>query len=160
MNSVIDCLEALQAHYPRHYKTADEQRNAMRDYASDLGSAPLEVVERACTRWRQSDATRFPTPGQLMKLVDEAMPRDVGSVALWGPISDEAYDRLPLRDKIYHQTCLATDCDRKAGPMWRAGAPVALEDMPPAFHAMKQRAANHRAEAARLRELLARSKEA
>lgn len=63
-------LEALALHYPVLRRTPEEQRIVVRQWAEDLADYPLDLIAEACRQWRNSDAERFPTPGQLKKLVE------------------------------------------------------------------------------------------
>lgn len=151
---IIDEIEALSLHYPQGHKTGAERRRVMEDYASDLDGVDIATLRAACASWRRSDASRFPTSGQLLKTIEAVRPRAGEKIGGWMPISDEEYQSLPVRDKIRHHMILAAESDRKAGPMWAAGRPVPLEDMPPAYHVHRAQAAHHKAEAQRLRGII------
>jgi hypothetical protein len=162
---IFDELEALSAHYVRVIRSPDQQERFYRDYLEDLTDYPLGAVKAACKAWRHSDSTKFPTPGQLLRFVranaerdrDRAQPR----IDDWRPLSDDEYERLSLYDKIRHQTILGNECRAKAGPMWSGG--VGEKGRPAQRSAAKEawatRAANHFAEAKRLRSFLMRSEQ-
>ena len=74
----------------------------------------------------------------------------------WESISDSEYEALPLTAKIRHQKILANEAACKAGPMFARskGGAIALEEMSEDARRWKTKAANHYAEAKRLRLIL------
>jgi len=60
-------------HYPQLKRTPDEQRLWVQDWIEDLHGFPADLVSEAAQLWRNSDAERFPTPGQLMAPVRPIM---------------------------------------------------------------------------------------
>lgn len=159
---IADEIEALSAHYIRPIRSAEEQSRWLADYLTDLGEFPLASVQSACRRWRQSDATKFPTPGQLRAMVRAATPSNQDPTANrpWTPLSDAEYERLTITEKVRHQKLLAMEAGRKAGPMWAGGARASVECMPARWHEWKAREANHYEEARRLQAILDRAREA
>ena len=157
-DTIVSELDALGAHYIRPNRSPAEHTRFLRDFVSDLGPVTPDVVRRACQSWRQSDANKFPTPGQLLKKIEALTPQRSAAPGPWREVSEAEYDRMTLTEKIDHQTILANECDQRAGPMWRNGEPVALEDMPDVYHTWKRRASDHRKEAKRLRERLVDAK--
>lgn len=148
-------------------RTGEESERFLKDYLADVQEHPLEAIQKACAEWRKSGATRFPTPGQLIPLIRKhvAVERSAGRPAPWRPLSDEAYERLTLAEKVRHHRIAASEARRKAGPMWknppggadlRRAAPghVAPEAMSERWRLWSARADNHDAEARRLAEKL------
>lgn len=152
---IINELEALGAHYIRSVRSPEVQARWVKDYLTDLGDIDLEALRKACAAWRQSEAQRFPTPGQLRTAALAHQPRQgQASARAWEPISDLAYDALSLRDKIRHQTILGNEAKMKAGPMWVNGSPAPAEQLPDRWHIWTRQAENHYAEAKRLRNFM------
>lgn len=69
-------------------------------------------------------------------------------------ISDEAYDRLSLSDKIRQHRWLADQAFMKAGPMWKAGKHLNADQMPQSWHDLIDKAKGHIREAKRLNDFL------
>jgi len=141
------------------------------DYADDLGDLGAEAVERACRSWRQSDAKRFPTPGQLSKLAEPIAKAALRGPApeTWREITDAQYAALSLEDKIWHREKLADEASAKAASLWRR-LPETKEGKPPSFvhfesslpaewARWRRVQVGHLAEAKRLRDSLKQSKE-
>lgn len=124
----------------------------MRDWCDDLSSFPIEAIRAACRKYRNSGATKFPTPGQLVPMVrgEAKQEPDAPKMQPWRPIEDAEYETLSLRDKIRHHRILAHEARRKAGPMWRNGKPCPAEEMPDTWRAWNRQAEHHEDEAARL----------
>lgn len=155
--SVADELRALAAHYPMSHREPDDEARWLADYASDLREFDPEIVRRACFTWRQSMATRFPTPGQMRVECRKLKPREDGPIARWREVSDEEYQRMTLADKIIHRRILANECDGKAGPMWingMEGRALRPEEMSDEWHFWRERGKAHRAEAKRLSDMV------
>jgi len=154
---IAEALEGLAVHCRPPLMSVDDRSRWMADWCRDLARFPPESVRIACDRWRNGSDRKFPMPGQLIPLVKAVTlrPSDTGSAPkVWGPISDAEYDGLSIRDKARHQRLLAMDADRRAGPQWRAGQPVAPDDMPAEWRLLRNRAAGHRKEAQRLLEIV------
>jgi len=61
-------LGRLKLHYPMQAMTTDQERLFWADYLADLKDWPIQTVEQACSRWRQSAERFFPTPGQIAEI--------------------------------------------------------------------------------------------
>lgn len=158
-HEIVDELQALGQHYIRSIRTPEQEERFLRDYLNDLGSYPLSAIKQGCIAWRNSDASKFPTPGQLVAKVRANLPREQREdrPEPWRHLTEEEYNRLSLRDKIRHRTILAGELRRKAGPMWANGQPVAAEAMPERWHELMSRSHGHYEEAGRLKATLARA---
>jgi hypothetical protein len=66
-------LEGLALHYPQFRRTDGENRIATRQWAEDLEGWPLDLIEEGARLWRNSDAERFPTPGQFKRAVADVL---------------------------------------------------------------------------------------
>lgn len=73
----------------------------------------------------------------------------------WKPLSEELYRELPMRQQSEHQSILAGEARRKAGPQWLSGRPALPSEMPQAWHDLRATAKAHDDEAKRLREVSA-----
>jgi hypothetical protein len=155
---IVKELRALEAHYSfKVVRSGEEQERFMRDYVADLRDFDLEAIRIGCMRWRTSLAKAFPTSGQLIQLIRSVQrPSDgpTGSKA-WEPISDAEYNGLSLREKIRHHQIMAHRARREAGPMWANGRPLDYDEMPAKWHHLHEQAANHVAEAKRLKDAIA-----
>lgn len=160
-------LNALAVHCPPRLMEVEQRALWLRDWCEDLAEFPIDAIRQACRKYRHSGATKFPTPGQLVPMVNAAMPAEHRErESVWRPLSDAEYEALSLRDKIRHQLILAHEAGLKAGPMFRntsvPGQPITrakgehltLEDMPDTYKRWKGIQSNHLAEAKRLREYL------
>ena len=153
---IIEELEALASHYIRPVRSTGEHERFLADYLNDLSGFPIEAVMKACQDWRKSDASKFPTCGQLLAFARNAMPKgaNVNNEA-WRPLTDDEYDRLTMAEKIRHRTIMAMEAKTKAGPMWRGGYPVGPEDMPESWHTLTAISRGHYEEASRMKAKLA-----
>lgn len=156
---ILDALESLAVHCRPPLMSVEDRGRWMADWCNDLKEFPAHAIQTACQRWRTGTNPKFPMAGQFLPLVRSVNARGAvdpnAKAKAWEPASDADYQAMSLSRKIEEHTLLAMQADRLAGPMWGNGAPIALEEMPPAYHDHKAKAANHRAEAARLREKLA-----
>lgn len=160
---IISELEGLSVHYLRPVRTEAEQARFLVDYVDDLRVYPLDAIKAACARWRRSDATKFPTVGQLLPIVRGCSAQAKASEPKpWAPITDIEYAALSLRDKIRHHECAAYDAQTKVPPMWWQGRAVSLEEMPAeraeAHRFWSGRVHAHFAEAASLKGALERAR--
>jgi hypothetical protein len=166
---IISEIEALAVHCPPRMMTTEARALWMRDWCSDLSSFPVSAIRAAFTSWRNGDNARFPTPGQILPMVRANTPRQEGPKIRapdpWAPISDAEYELLSLSEKVRHQLILAAEAGRRAGPMWKnpeggssMARPVAGHTPPESlsddWHEWTARAANHKAEAARLQRII------
>jgi len=126
----------------------------LRDYLADLAGFTPEAVEAACGIWRRGGAKKFPLSGELLAAVTAEHGRQTVKIGAWCELSEAEYDALNLADKIRHQKILASMASFKAGPMMRKGKHLTPANLPPEWHMGKARAANHHAEARRLKEKL------
>lgn len=153
IQQVEHSLSRLEAVYPFRVARTPSQMEAWLDaYYEDLREYPIEAIEQACQKWRRGDGKKFPLIGELLPLVRQAAsPRPTAEACRpWAPATDSEYNAMTLREKIREQKLLAMDTRTKAGPMWRDGGPLTLEQMPPAWHRLVETANQHFAEAQRL----------
>lgn len=158
---IVDAIEALAVHCRPPLMEVEQRTSWMRDWISDLVQFPIEAVTNGCRKWRHSGATKFPTPGQLVPMIRASLPAEkVEAVQPWRPLGDAEYQALTLAEKIRHHEILAHESSRKAGPMWRDGRPLTLDQMSPDYHEHMARSKNHHAEVKRLREFMKRPQDA
>ena len=163
---IANALESLAVHCRPPLMSVEDRSRWMVDWCSDLASFPIEAIKLACTRWRQSENTRFPTPGQLLPMVRAVLPAkgEGPKVEAWRPISDDEYRQLPIREKIRHLQIVRSELMTNAGPMIKnegsfKGRHLTPDEMPPKWHDAKARAAVIDAEINRLRETINRARE-
>lgn len=85
-------VEALALHYPAFNRTPQESRIANGHWLDDLEAWPVDLIQEACKRWRNSPERYFPTPGQLKALaLDELVARR--------SLADRAASYLKLLEK-------------------------------------------------------------
>lgn len=151
-SEIINELEALETHCRAPLMSVEARTAWMRNWCDDLGEFPIDAIRLACRDWRQGTGGKFPTPGQLLPLIRAKIVREHndGDNKPWEPLSDMAYDALPLRDKIRHLGILRTNALAKGGPMWRNGQPLTAEEMPASWHEQKKLAQRYADEARRL----------
>ena len=155
---ILEELSALQSHYPRTNRTAEEHERWLKDYLDDLGGYSTDAIRYGCREWRKSGARKYPTSGELIALArHHQAPRPAMEGGAWRPLEDHEYQALSLTDKIRHHTILGNQAQTKAGPAFRHGHAIAAEDMPETWHALRARARDHFAEANRLRGHLTRA---
>lgn len=157
-------IEALTTHCRPPLMDVDARMLWLRDWCEDLASYPIEAIRKACRQYRMGGSAKFPTPGQLMPLVQSHMPSEShGRTEVWRPLTDEEYRGLTVRQKHRHQLILASEAGGKAGPMFRnaGGTPgkpkgehLTPADMPPAWSHWIRVRDGHMAEAKRLREIM------
>lgn len=150
-------LEALGTHCRAPLMETNQRALWLRDWCADLAEYPIEAIRTACRRYRNSEATKFPTPGQLIPMVKSAAKPELraGVKALpWEPATQEAYEALSLTEKIFENRALAKIAYRKAGPMWKHGRPATPEELGPVWRAYNDQAVAYEAEAARLSKFL------
>ena len=166
---ILNEIEALSLHCRPPLMEATMRASWLRDWCSDLAEFPIESIRIACRKWRQSGATKFPTPGQLLPMVRAELPRqkldDKYKPREWSPASDDDYREMSLRDKIREQQILSHEAYRKAGPMFRnttgggpmskaSGVHLSLTEMGTAYHHWIAAARWHAGEASELRKRL------
>lgn len=163
---IANALESLAVHCRPPLMSVEDRSRWMVDWCSDLASFPIEAIKLACTRWRQSENTRFPTPGQLLPMVRAVLPAkgEGPKIEAWRPISDDEYRQLPIREKIRHLQIVRSELMTNAGPMLKnegafKGRYLTPDEMPPKWHDAKARAAVIDAEINRLRETINRARE-
>jgi hypothetical protein len=155
---IIEELEALASHYIRPVRSAAEHERFLADYLTDLKAYPMDAIEKACKDWRRSEATKFPTCGQLLAFVRSAMPKQEVYGQLWAPLAADDYEKLTMAEKVRYLTTLAMDAATKAGPMWVNGRPAEPDELPEKWHKWTAISKEHFAEAKRLREKLMEAK--
>lgn len=159
MDDIVEEIRALQEHYIHSVRTPEANLRWLTDYASDLKGFNFESIQLACKSWRQSDAKRFPTPGQLMDIAIKLKPKnDHFQAVAWTKLSQDEYDALPLVEKIRQQRLMASHERGKAGPMWSGTGPLRPDQMSDNWHAHRTRAKHHDDEAHRLMGVLSTAK--
>ncbi|MBR7619964.1 hypothetical protein JKL49_11240 [Phenylobacterium sp. 20VBR1] len=163
---IADALESLAVHCRPPLMSVEDRSRWMVDWCSDLANFPIEAIKLACTRWRQGENTRFPTPGQLLPMVRAVLPAkgDGPKVERWRPISGEDYRQLPIRDKIRHLQIELSELMTDAGPMMInegefRGRRLTPDEMPAKWHDAQARAAMIDAEIKRLRDTIRNARE-
>lgn len=163
---IANALESLAVHCRPPLMSVEDRSRWMVDWCSDLASFPIEAIKLACTRWRQSENTRFPTPGQLLPMVRAVLPAKGSGpkVEAWRPISDDEYRQLPIRDKIRHLKIVLSELMTNAGPMMVnegsfRGRHLTPDEMPAKWHDAKARAAVIEGEISRLRDAIKNAQE-
>lgn len=163
---IMDAIEALEAHCRAPLMAIDTRKAWLNDWCADLAQFPIDAVQAACRKWRHSGAIKFPTPGQLLPLVKDALPVEkTGPVRVWRPATPDEFRAMSVRDKIHEHTILAHKARLKAGPMFRNTTPAGslakvsgkhLEphELSAEYHAFTAEAERHEAEAKRLRQHL------
>jgi hypothetical protein len=152
---IIKELRALEQSCSfRNARTGEENERFLKDYLADIDEYPIEAIKEACADWRKSGSIRFPTSGQLIPIIKAKVPgQSSPREDAWRQLDDAAYAQLDLPAKERHHLILANQCEVKAGPMWKNGRPLTAEQMPPAWHRLREQAQFHRDEAVRLRKL-------
>lgn len=155
---IVNELEALSAHYPRPIRTPEEQSRFLADYIEDLANCSIEALRLGCSAWRRSDATKFPTPGQIRARVQDAEQAERkfsgDKVQVWRKPSRDEYDAMTLEEKRRQQLIMADEVMRDAGPMWSGGRPIPASEMPQSWHEKRAMQERHLAEAKRLAETI------
>lgn len=158
-------INSLAVHCRPPLMTADERAAWTVDWINDLVKFPIEAVRTGFRKWRHSGSTKFPTPGQILPLVRDAMPAEKSqAVTVWRDLSDDEYRALSVREKIRHHQILSHNAYSQAGPMFRntsaRGAPVSKasglhltpDDMDAAYRKWTDLGKHHAQEAHRLRQ--------
>ena len=68
-DDIIEAIEGLTVHCRPPLMSSEERARWLMDWCEDLKDAPLAAIKHACSRWRQGEDRRFPTPGQLLPMV-------------------------------------------------------------------------------------------
>lgn len=166
-SEIIDAIEALAVHCRPPLMSVEQRGLWLRDWCADLAKYPLDAIATACRKWRHSDATKFPTVGQLMPLVRDSLPVEkTGAVIPWRQAGPEEFRSMSVREKIRELTILAHEARLKAGPMFRntsakgaaitkaSGKHLTPEEMPDTYRRWIAIAEGHEAEVGRLRRIL------
>lgn len=73
---VIGAVKRLRLHYGEWSQlTQDEEADIWRDWLLDFKAYPKGLLIDACAAWRNSEAKKAPSPGQLKALVKNDMAR-------------------------------------------------------------------------------------
>jgi hypothetical protein len=75
-------LEALAGFYPMKALDAGDMAIWRRSWKEDLGDVPADILAEACRLWRTSEERWFPTPGQLLALIEPILEARRSMVAL------------------------------------------------------------------------------
>lgn len=163
-SEVVDAIEGLALHARPPIMDEDARTRWLMDWCQDLGGYPVGAIQQAVGEWRRSGSGKFPTPGQLLHLVEKYAPKKSGPykpkpAKFWTWPSDQEYAEMSVREKIKAHTIKAHELKAKAGPMFRQGVgepSVHLEkaDMPERWHALQREAKFHDGRAAELRKML------
>jgi hypothetical protein len=157
---IVDEIEALTVHCRPPVMSVEQRSRWQQDWAHDLAKYDIAVIQRAFREWRQGESLKFPTPGQLLPMLERLSRRPDAATdsaaQVWRyDIPDDEYRSLSLNDKIRHHRIAAGHCRRKAGPM-PVKVTVRKEDMPAQWHEWRDRADRHDAEAQRLQTSIGR----
>lgn len=165
-SDIVDALESLALHCRAPLMSVDDRSRWMRDWCDDLRSFDIAAIRSATARWRKGDSSKFPTPGQLLPLVRNAVaPTGAGQQGRkampWRAPTDAEYDAMSLSEKRDTHINLAHEARDKAGPMWSKtlGGPLTPDQLPERWHIWTKRAQNHEAEISRLRKILNEARE-
>jgi hypothetical protein len=165
-SQIQDVIESLAVHCRPPLMSIEQRLLWLRTWAEDLQEYPIEAVAQACRQWRQSEATKFPTPGQLMPLVKACLPSERTERAeVWREASPEEYRAMSIREKIREHQILGHNAFSKAGPMFRnttgsgpitkaSGTHLEPGDMPDSHAAWIAEGKRHNEEIRRLRQYL------
>jgi hypothetical protein len=122
---IVDALESLAVHCRLPLMDIDARSRWTQTWCEDLLEFPLPAIQNACRRWRQSDNTKFPTPGQLLPMVRAAVrtpnPDATGHAKPWTWPSDADLDAMSLEERRRNYLIMASETRGKAGPMNDAG---------------------------------------
>lgn len=117
---IVDALESLAVHCRAPIMDVDSKSRWMQTWCEDLMEYPIETIRAACRAWRQSDNTKFPTPGQLLPMVRAGLIKPVSEAAnnrSWSWPSDGDLAAMTLREQRRQYLIMAHQCRGKAGPM-------------------------------------------
>ena len=153
-------LAALATHCPPRLMDVTARVLWMRDWCNDLREFPIEAIRKACTKYRNSEATRFPPPHALKAMIRLFIPNPATDKILpWRPLNDEEYEALSIREKRRHHLIMAHEAAVKAGPMWKQSGNemrkarsghLTPDQMPETWAHWNRAEAGHKAEAKRL----------
>jgi hypothetical protein len=74
MQDFIICLGALSLHFWRPDFTPEQAKLIFGDFSRDLAGVTSDELTDACAEWRKNPKNRFfPTPGQLLELVQSRL---------------------------------------------------------------------------------------
>lgn len=121
---VMNLLESLATHCRPPLMSVDAKSRWMADWCADLKPYPVEDIEAACRRWRQSENTKFPMPGQLLPLLRaQTKPTAEGAPnnQAWTWPTDDELAAMTLRERRRSLLIMAHETRSKAGPMDRDG---------------------------------------
>lgn len=157
-------LNALSVHCRPPIMEVEQRALWLRDWCSDLAEFPIEAIRIACRKYRQSGATKFPTPGQLLPLIRENQPGETTErLSAWRPAEAAEYRDMTVREKIREHQILSHEAYTKAGPMFRnlssggsmgraSGQHLAADEMSEAHRHWAAEGLRHQQEAHRLRQ--------
>jgi hypothetical protein len=153
---IVETLETLALHCRPPLMSVEDRSRWLRDWCNDLREFRIEEVRQAAMKWRRGESQKFPTPGQFLPVVRSLVRSDIAPKVAepWRELSDDEYRALTLEGKIRHQTILASEARKKAGPMWRGGRPAKPGELPQRWHIWTAKAQNHEAEVKTLRGIL------
>lgn len=123
---IVDALESLAVHCRAPLMSVEDRSRWMRDWCDDLKEFDGDAIRLAITRWRQSENTKFPTPGQLLPLVRMASkrnrsPADSDNPRVWTWPSEQELEGMTLHERRRQYLIMAFEARGKAGPMSEAG---------------------------------------
>lgn len=119
---IVDALESLAVHCRPPLMSVDDRSRWLKDWCDDLAEFDGDAVRLAITRWRQSENTKFPTPGQLLPMVRLASKRssvqpDEGRPRAWTWPSEDELDGMTLTERRRSYLIMASQARGKAGAM-------------------------------------------
>lgn len=117
---IMDAIKSLSVHCRAPIMDVDDRSRWLQTWCEDLAEFPLDAIRSGCRTWRQSDNTRFPTPGQLLPLIRAATstPRDSSpNNKSWSWPTDDELASMTLREQRRQYQIMASQCRGKAGPM-------------------------------------------
>lgn len=117
---IMNELEALEAHCRAPIMDVGRRALWAKTWCEDLGEFPIAAIRLACRTWRQGDSQKFPTPGQLLPLVRNALPKPPvrqGHERPWTWPSEADLAGMTLRERRRQYLIMASETRGKAGPM-------------------------------------------
>ena len=95
LEDVRNQLEGLALFFPQLRRTPEEQRVWVHTWMEDLKDMPRDLLAEACRLWRlqpfPKGEARFPTPGQLIALVDRVLSHR-RALAIRAKLALDAFD--------------------------------------------------------------------
>lgn len=156
---IIEAIEGLERHCRAAPMSGVERAQWIQDWCADLRGFSASQIATACQAWRMGGSHKFPTSGQLVRLIPVEQTRSSAYKPAsvdksWRLPGEDEYRAMSIREKIEFHTVAAHDLRRRAGPMWGGGKPIQADEMPQSWRALRREADEHDARKAELRKRL------